>query len=80
MLYVISQMFNIFQSYSPTTLLHKTQFLRHVTASSNIPACSCLPIFQAQELPTFFRSIIITSKTFSSQAFFSSQGSAFYTP
>ena len=43
----------------------------------------CL-FFQAQELPTLFRSIPIPSKTFSSQAdnsfFFSSQESAFYTP
>ena len=45
MLYVISQMFNIFQSYSTTTLSHKTQSLLHVTASSNIPSCSCLPFF-----------------------------------
>ena len=47
MLYVISQMFNIFQSYSTTTLSHKTQSLRHVTASSNIPSCSCLPFFSS---------------------------------
>ena len=59
---------NIFQSYAITTLSHKTQFLRHVTAFSNIPACSCLPFFEAQELTTLFRSVIIPSKTFSSQA------------
>ena len=69
-----------FFSHTQRQPYHIRQFLRHITASSNIPVCSCLLVFQAQELPTLFRSIIITSKTFSSQAFFSSQGSAFYTP
>ena len=62
-------MFNIFQPYATTTLSHKTQFLGNVTAFFQY---SCMFMsalfFQAQELPTLFRSITIPSKTFSSQA------------